>query len=1065
MFRHRIEALREHLYYHYYDSWHGLVEDPDALARRALAIPGDLRLSYPLAVRIFHAVLGIFTPARVALWIAKHQLRGVRSYRGRQLVFAALVRRWFTSGRQLEYTPALDFIFRHAQGPASHELLQSLEHKDLCWLRACYKVGERSMAQLASRLKGPLEGNDGPLVELLVDEGVICSAEELTAWPCRCRPAYLRVIDRHSQQDFASARTIVRRLVQLGVAPGAIVNACQGGTPDFQPRQFEENLALLEAHRIEVRPLAEAVGKLLWTAPAARWRFLLDILKLNDAAELARFTDFLAAHAEPNARLANALIERGTSPQGLAACQSVLMLDTRDSEAPVHALQRIAGPPFSFGAEDFGHVRGYARDSSSLDTFLDALARHSLTAPAEVLAFERCYQAFQSEWLSPLLDVAVPRRGQATAAELADWVYRAGRIGHVEACAIGAHLLGLRSLPDLERLLAVAPLGASVLRYLIVDKRLATLKSLLDWFYDRAAGVLEMKLWRPLGDFERFSLDDAFDRCCYTRVSHNISCLHEAAHSRVQALLGPRPLGLDATALAAYDEARQQVIETQRRAVLEDAGRIMPMTGGVLFTSLLEVASPEQAEARLAVVAPLLDELLAGRGPTDPTLADIEAEAVALVYETTPGNVEQLWSSVTGRQSDLASLVLADHYPMRWRKVHRRLRDGAQLNIKNLSAIARLPALVSNIRAHWSSSMFDACKGLRPSQFRAAADVDGLAHHLAVLCSLAYGDEQVDGNLRRWEQIRESLLAGSVPYEELEQLQTFIDTTLPDALAVLASSRLGRLSDNDARLLERQLGAPVPDDVAGMAARLQSAIAATLHKVQTTSRRWLARERGKFPKVRDGQAETVLRAIASKAPATFFARQAVALCTRYNVDMWKEPRHSHLVVFDPAQRCMAGMAMLFLEVVPAIDPERPALIIRALNPVARYASQHDVATIVDAFFDTALSIAADNALAAVAFPGDGGMDLLSNVPAVQRDIQKRYVGRAGRYLSHKAMPSAHGRRLDRPARVDAPFDGYARGGGGNVSSLYVIWRGGEQALPASSADPSQRQEAAWTTTA
>ena len=1057
--RHQVEAAREQLYYRYCDSWRGLSEEPGPLARRALAIPPDQRLAYPLVVRVLFALLGPFTPARIAIWIARRQLRHVRSYQGRQLVFAAVVSRWFTLRRE-HYCPSIDFIVRNAEGPVSHDCLQRLVHKNPSWLRAYYKVGERSMQRLARRLARPLESDDGPLVELLVDEGVIRTPEGLAAWPWR--PTHLQGLDRHGGTSLLQARIIVTQLVRLGVSPEAIIRACQGGSPDFNAHQLQENLSLLQAHQIELRPLAEAVGKLLWTASAHRWRFLLERLKLNSAGKLELFVDLLDTHAEPNARLADALIENGTEPQGLAACQAVLTLDVRDAAAPAHAFRRLAMPPFSFTAADFGHVRGYARDHTDLDTFLDVLVRHGLVAPADVLAFERCYQALSARSISPLLDIAMPRRGQATAADLADWVYRAGRLGHVDACADGAELLGLDNLQDLQRLLAVVPVGASVIRYLILDKELTTLKSLLHWFHKRAAGVLEVKLWAPLGEFERLALDDAFQRCCFTRVNHNVSCMYGAARSRADALLGVRPSDVAKTELVAYHEARKHIIETQRIPVLRDAARIMSITSGVLFASLLDVAEPAEATARLASVAPVLEELLAGRGPTGPQPTAVEAEAIALVFETTPDHVQELWSHLTGREHDLASLVLKDHYPMCWRQARWRMRDGAQLETQSLMAIARVPALASHARAYWSRDMHEACRGLRPSQFISpAADVHGLAHHLAMLCAIAQGDELVDDALQRWDQqIRENLLVGSVEYGELEHLQTFIDTTLPDALADRAPQRIGSVSEDFARKLEERLGARVPDDVDNPTRRAQAAVAATLVKLQETFRRWLARERAKFEPEQAGQASTVLRAVATKTPAAFFARQAVALCTRYNVDMWKEQRHSHLVVFDSAQRCMAGMAMLFVEVVPAIDPDRPSLVIRALNPVSRYAAEHDVAGIVDAFFATAMSVAADNDLAAVAIPGNQGM--VSNVPDVQRDVFKRYVGKARQRFGQKSMRPEHGGQLHPPLRVDAPFEGYHRGGGGSVASLYVIWwRGTER--PGADAGHPQRQEASWTT--
>lgn len=66
--------------------------------------------------------------------------------------------------------------------------------------------------------------------------------------------------------------------------------------------------------------------------------------------------------------------------------------------------------------------------------------------------------------------------------------------------------------------------------------------------------------------------------------------------------------------------------------------------------------------------------------------------------------------------------------------------------------------------------------------------------------------------------------------------------------------------------------------------------------------------------------------------------------------------------------------------------------------MARYVALHDSASVVEAFFAMAKTIAVDNNLAAAAFPGDGGMHLLSNVSEIEQDIRKRYVKSARSHL-------------------------------------------------------------------
>jgi hypothetical protein len=131
---------------------------------------------------------------------------------------------------------------------------------------------------------------------------------------------------------------------------------------------------------------------------------------------------------------------------------------------------------------------------------------------------------------------------------------------------------------------------------------------------------------------------------------------------------------------------------------------------------------------------------------------------------------------------------------MRWQRTQRRLRDGARLDTRGLSAIAQLPGLVSEFNAHWTVDMFLACKCLRPSRFDdKAADVEGLVHHLAVLCAIASGDDQVAATLCRWQDSRDGLLAGTVPYAELEHLRPGLMSEVPMCPRIVRGHKHPRL--------------------------------------------------------------------------------------------------------------------------------------------------------------------------------------------------------------------------------------------------------------------------------
>jgi hypothetical protein len=162
--------------------------------------------------------------------------------------------------------------------------------------------------------------------------------------------------------------------------------------------------------------------------------------------------------------------------------------------------------------------------------------------------------------------------------------------------------------------------------------------------------------------------------------------------------------------------------------------------------------------------------------------------------------------------------------------------------------------------------------------------------------------------------------------------------------------------------------------------------------------------------------------------------------------MWKEERHAHMVVFDPVQRRLAGMAMIYFESIPAIHPTKRCLIVRAINPMDEMLATHTVHSIVNAFFDVAVSIAQENELAAVLFPNPGGMHLLSNQSTVENYFKKRLIERAEPYRQIEPGASAAHWRT-RPRRLNTRFYAYAQGQQ-QVSELYVVWANSQIILTA-----------------
>ena len=642
--------------------------------------------------------------------------------------------------------------------------------------------------------------------------------------------------------------------------------------------------------------------------------------------------------------------------------------------------------------------------------------------------------------MGPLLEVALPRQGQEPLTSVADWIRRANKVASYNSCATLVELVDVPHLSDLERALKLLPITAGVLRYLVTEKELGSLSELVRWFQARARGILDMKLYGQVGPIERLLLDDGFERENFLSVRHNVGAAIGALQQRATAKLGPRPNFKDTSARSAYDAQHDVVQSAELPALLGDMARLLESTSGVLFESFLAHVDTDPAafDRRLADISPLIDELVAGRGPSQRVPSEVEIEAVSLVYGVVPGNVSQFWGDVVDRESDIAALQLASSYPMRWKQSQRELRAGAQLDDRGFSALSQLAGLANEFNQRSGMDMEAARAGLRPSRIGdKAADVPGLAAHMAVVCALVAVDTNVAAMLKRWESAHAAIAGGPMALELIEQTASFVATALPDALSQHLPARQKAMSDAFARLLAERL-APATEELRALPAQqhLSRSVQAVAAKLKLVFGVWAKKQDDKFASAKDGHTESELIGVVSKTPAAFFAKFAAALCTKADTDMWNEDRHSHLVVFDPVKRRLAGMAMLYVQNIPAIDASRPTLIIRALNPINAWVSEHEPTSMVDAFLEVAFTIARENDLAAVALPGNDG-HMLSNVSALELDLRDRYVTKSVASRHRFQQPSSDG-KLSPPWEFQTRFDCYAQGHG-QVSSLHVLW--------------------------
>ncbi|MGK8436738.1 hypothetical protein ACRS3X_05175 [Ectopseudomonas hydrolytica] len=1012
----------------------------EPLLRRALRIPDEIRL-LPTSAEKWGQCLMLCLPLGLTVRRARAQLQAIGTHEGRALVFALQVDR--TIPGQHHFAPSLDFALRRLQPPRSFESLRNMGFVDFGWMQACYRLGVRGMDEMDRVARARHRRRiDGSLLLALVELGAIRSVEDLEQLPSHNDGHYGdHQPDRH---DVGKFRQVVQLLLDAGAVPTSIVPLVKHPISYFDPQRLSATLAVLGLEGWELSTLLETAGRQLLLAKPERWAFLCDVLGLRAAADLGRFARLLEG-GRPNRAFALALRTAGADVDALDACQSLILeVGARDDVSlPVAALQRLLASPHTFTFADLAKAKDYLLSECDLQAFLRVLVEHGYGGAEHVLAFQNCYQRFGADMLHRWLGIAGACGAGEASAAVAGWVARAGSGGYIESFDYLLQAGELRTLTHLQQTVELAPLGASLLRYVREERGVGDLSALRNWYYHDAEGIKDLRFWYELDGLHRVLLDDAFERRNFTLLEGNRDVVDRYIGERITTALGAFPFRTDEETREAYHEASRALRKELGAALVPRLRDMLVASDGLLLRSLIEhIDEPvQQLRQRIAALAPLLGDLFAGAGPSKAILSDLEADLIAIVYRTTPYTIRSHWRQVIGRERDVAGLVAGARYPMQWLRAELRL-DGL-MEPRDLQALSEALLFAARFAAEYRQDMHAVCRplGAKPLQ-DAAADVWSLRSHLGLLLAIA----GTDSNVRAWldkgnEAIVAIAEAGSLAYQQVESLHTLFDVQLVDALDVLEAGFVEGLDDAAAGTLASRLA--MRDRVGSATAKddLRQALATARQVVLRVYRRWAARQKDRFtPQGLEG-VHTQLQAIVSKAPAAFFAKEAACLCTRANTDMWQEERHAHLLVFAPSEKRLAGMALLYFERIPALDADRDTLVIRAINPVGGFLASHAVPSIVDAYFDVAIGIARDNGLAAVAFPSPHGMHLMSNHKDIEDDIGERFIKRALTYRCWKPEEESTS-WLEQPRRVTAKFYAY-QSGEVPVETLYAVWHARE----------------------
>lgn len=1019
----------------------------ESYIRRALRIPATVPL-IPEDWSAFRQFGQWFVPLRLTWPHVRGVMAQVKTFEGRTYLYDNLYKRvlgFNRFGQSVYYSRSIDAALRCLE-PPSVPGAKDLQVMDPLWVQVAHHFGLYKVAEVLPYAHYGHRRLEGELAWILVQEKIVTSAEEFD-WL-----AYKESRDYQRRETTAATRHVIRRMIRLmlghGIAREQIAGIFHHQISAFNPDHLSSNLnSLNNAGLGDLTAVFEVSKSLLWRAKPGIWSYVLDEVMARSPTEIARFKRLLQSSTTPSIPLVRLLKALGATVDNLPQCQSLILAISQRTEGivPLAEIQLLAGASHSLSIEQIAQCTDYLDEPDKLSDYLRVLLQYGYGNAPGVMAFQVCYKGTRTDDLDRWLGVLGNRGQDQTLEAVAEWMRQALQGGHSDAYQYLSQSVGLPDFWHLQRAEPIVKFGRGILNFLVQQKGLTSVQAIREWYF-HAHGVHDLRHRGSTDAAYTLLLDDAYSRNNFAFVENNNAYISSAIRERVVQQLGQRPYPADDATQAAYDQSYAALKATEHAVLLPTLPMILAQTGGILLSSVLRHAwePPSVLRTQLAALAPLIDELLAGGGPSGAQLGELEADAVAMLYRTTTNSVGCTWSQVYGRQSQLSGLKLRQHYVMEWVSAIRELK--APLERSSLLALAHAKLHADKFSSYRPEHIFDACKYLRAKRLKqSASDPWSLAAHLGVLFAAAHQESLVG----QW--IAQDLDAtvhmpqeGPDVVERLEQLDKMFSSTLPDALDYHVDTFVRRFSETDAAFLAiRLIGeAALPPDVSGQA-QLQEALRQTQEIVLKVCQRWVMRERRKFSKGKSGRQATQLNAILSKHPASFFAKHAADLCTRYNTKMWDEARHAHLVVFDPKQRRLAGMALVYFEPIAALHPTRKCLIIRAINPMDDMLATHTTASIVDAFFDVAIQIADDNGLAAVAFPAHCGAHLLSNLRSVEKDIEKRYIKPSVTPPYRRADEAVTENPAEwraKPREVRGEFYAYERGQM-QVNTLYAICPG------------------------
>lgn len=1035
-------------------TWSKTAPAPDE-AKQLLRIPQELvQLKPNNWALVGQCLLGRLTPGWWIYARAKQLLCGVQTFEGRAFIYEHLLRRT-VSGERF-YSEKLDIILRKFEVSSKADIAW-LDRLHYDALRAFAKLKLLTPADIRKVWTSKVGARSSTLLWLLVSEGLVRTGADI---------GWMRLIEYNSTANTAldhearqAAFAVIEHLTEAGVPGRSIARALSA--PGIQFRDTDRLPAAISELRslsLDVEDMLLAVGDRLWRTRPSRWQFMVSTMGLTSPTEIAQFGEILDHHVEPAPSFVSALKNAGATCDDLLACEGLLRANADPAKAShcATAVQLLTNAPFNVAVGELADFDRYFSTDRDLIKFFQALTAAGYHTKEAALAFQPCYTSPANHNLAPLLSLASSCSNGATLEAVADWVNVSGSGGYIHEMQQLTALVKVASIPDLHLVAKLAPLGAPFVSWLVRSKKLGSIKALKDW-HRNAVGIVQLRLWSAkLKTLDILLLEDAWNRNSYSLYLPNRKMITEVAGTVARHRAGKFPFDGNEVAQQAYHDL-EATEESAVIAALEPAmPSVLRRTGGVLVASVVEavLAGPEKVDAVLAAFQPLLLDVAAGRGPITTTLTPAELEAIALVYRTDVSAVQRHWPHALGYET-ACPIAHTGPFHMRWKAS--RQEATAAFDRAGFDSVLAARAFADKFNAERATDMQTACTYLRARSLTRAAQLKDVANHLGSLFVLAGASatlsEWTMSELRGVEQLKDG---DPGLYTVILKLERLFGEDLEEALSAHVDGYVAQLSDEDSDTWATRLGLNGAD-IGGLTGKelLKVAIKETRALVVPMFAHWAATERKKFKATGEDSATLKLNAVVTKYPAAFLARTGASLCTSANYDMWVEDRHAHLVAYDPVLLRMAGMAYVYVENVPTVNPTGPVLVIRAVNTPEDVLSEYSPDSIVSEFFRVATVIAQQNGLSHVCFCDPMGIHLMSNRDRIEDGVIKpKYVktARPGLLCEGVLTPTP---TEGRPTKVDAVFSAYELGHE-KVGTLYVIWDRAAEAARAAVADAVRR---------